>query len=64
MRVVVIRSRKTGQALRYTIPDALRPKLAERNKANDPLGRYGVVMAEPEEKTFAREALSPSFVPR
>jgi formylmethanofuran dehydrogenase subunit E len=64
MGAVVIRSRKTGQALRYTIPDALRPKLAEWNKANDPLGRYRVVMAEPEEKTFAREALSPSFVPR
>jgi formylmethanofuran dehydrogenase subunit E len=64
MGAVVIRSRKTGQALRYTIPDALRPKLAEWNKANDPLGRYRVVMAEPEEKTFAREALSPSVVPR
>jgi formylmethanofuran dehydrogenase subunit E len=64
MGAVVIRSRKTGQGLRYAIPDALRPKLAEWNKANDPLGRYRVVMAEPEEKTFAREALSPSFVPR
>ena len=64
MGAVVIRSRKTGQGLRYVIPDALRPKLAEWNKANDPLGRYRVVMAEPEEKTFAREALSPTFVPR
>jgi formylmethanofuran dehydrogenase subunit E len=64
MGAVVIRSRKTGQGVRYAIPDTLRPKLAEWNKANDPLGRYRVVMAEPEEKTFAREALSPSFVPR
>jgi formylmethanofuran dehydrogenase subunit E len=64
MGAVVIRSRKTGEALRYTIPDALRPKLAEWNKANDPLGRYRVVMAEPETNVFAREALSRTFVPR
>jgi formylmethanofuran dehydrogenase subunit E len=64
MGAVVIRSRKTGEAIRYTIPDALRPKLAEWNKANDPLGRYRVVMAEPEVNVFAREALSRTFVPR
>lgn len=62
MGAVVIRNRKTGRALRYTVADALRPKLAEWNKSNDPLGRYRVVMAEPE--AFKREALSPSFVPR
>ena len=64
MGAVVIRSRKTGQGLRYAIPDALRPKLAEWNKANDPLGRYRVVMAEPEESAFRREPLSAAFVPR
>jgi formylmethanofuran dehydrogenase subunit E len=64
MGAVVVRSRKTGQGIRYTIPDALRPKLAEWNKANDPLGRYRVVMAEPEENVFRREALSATFVPR
>ena len=64
MGAVVIRSRKTGQAVRYAIPDALRPKLAEWNKANDPLGRYRVVMAEPEADTFRREPLSAAFVPR
>jgi formylmethanofuran dehydrogenase subunit E len=64
MGAVVIRSRKTGQGLRYAIPDALRPKLAEWNKANDPLGRYRVVMAEPEADTFRREPLSAAFVPR
>jgi formylmethanofuran dehydrogenase subunit E len=64
MGAVVIRSRKTGQAVRYAIPDALRPRLAEWNKAHDPLGRYRVVMAEPEENVFRREALSPTFVPR
>jgi formylmethanofuran dehydrogenase subunit E len=59
MGAVVIRHRKTGQALRYAIPDALRPKLAEWNKSNDPLGRYRVVMAEPEERVFSRERLPP-----
>jgi formylmethanofuran dehydrogenase subunit E len=60
----VIRHRKTGQTLRYTIPDALRPKLAEWNKANDPLGRYRVVMAEPEENVFRRETLPLTSMPR
>jgi hypothetical protein len=60
----VIRSRKTGEALRYTVPDSLRPRLADWNKANDPLGRYYLVMAEPEENVFRRETLSPTFVPR
>jgi formylmethanofuran dehydrogenase subunit E len=64
MGAVVIRSRKTGDAVRYTVPDTLRPKLAEWNKANDPLGRYRVVMAEPDASLFAREALSRTFVPR
>jgi formylmethanofuran dehydrogenase subunit E len=64
MGVAVIRSRKTGQGLRYAIPDALRPKLAEWNKANDPIGRYRAVMAEPEADTFRREPLSAAFVPR
>jgi formylmethanofuran dehydrogenase subunit E len=64
MGAAVVRSRKTGQGIRYTIPDALRPKLAEWNKANGPLGRYRIVMAEPEGNVFRREALSPTFVPR
>jgi hypothetical protein len=64
MGAVVIRSRKTGEALRYTVADSLRPRLAEWNKANDPLGRYRVVMAEPDARLFAREALSRTFVPR
>jgi hypothetical protein len=40
------------------------PKLARWNKANDPLGRYRVVMAEPEGSVFTREPLSAAFVPR
>jgi hypothetical protein len=41
------------------------PLLAGWNKeANDPLGRYRVVMAEPEASVFSREPLSAAFVPR
>lgn len=64
MGVVVIRSRKDGRALRYTLPDALRGPLAEWNKAYDPMGRWKVVMDAPEARLFAREALAPKFVPK
>jgi hypothetical protein len=64
MAVVVIRSRKDGRALRYTLPDALRGPLAEWNKAHDPMGRFKVVMDAPAPQLFAREALSPTFVPK
>jgi hypothetical protein len=46
------------------VPRFAVPLLAEWNKANDPLGRYRVVMAEPEEVVFRRESLSAAFVPR
>jgi FmdE, Molybdenum formylmethanofuran dehydrogenase operon len=64
MAVVVIRSRKDGRALRYTVPDGLRAKLADWNKGNDPMGRWKVVMAAPEAQLYAREVLSPTFVPK
>jgi|APFre7841882724_1041349.scaffolds.fasta_scaffold03246_3 formylmethanofuran dehydrogenase subunit E len=64
MAVVVIRSRSSGRALRYTLPDALRGRLVEWNKAHDPMGRWKVVMETPEAQLFARETLSPTFVPR
>ena len=64
MAVVVIRSRKDGRALRYTVPDTLRARLADWNKANDPPGRWAVVMAEPEAQLYAREVLTPTFVPK
>jgi formylmethanofuran dehydrogenase subunit E len=64
MAVVVIRSRKDGRALRYTVPDALRGPLAEWNKAHDPMGRFKVVMDAPAAQLYAREALSPTFVPK
>jgi hypothetical protein len=64
MGVVVIRSRKDGRALRYTLPDALRGPLAAWNKAHDPMGRWKVVMDAPAAQLFARETLSPTFVPK
>lgn len=64
MGVVVIRSRKDGRALRYTLPDALRGPLAEWNKTHDPMGRFKVVMDAPAAQLYAREALSPTFVPK
>ena len=46
--VIVIRPRQGGQGLRYTIPMAALPKLAEMNKTLQPLQRYHAVMkAEP-----------------
>ena len=41
---VIIRSKKTGAALRYTVSDEWRSKLLDWNRAYDPMGRYDVVM--------------------
>jgi formylmethanofuran dehydrogenase subunit E len=47
--MVVIRPRKGGDGLKYTVPISLMPKLSEINKTiQDPLGRYDAVMALPE----------------
>jgi hypothetical protein len=44
--VVVIRPRKGGDGLRYTVPMSVMPKLGEINKTiEDPLARYNAVMA-------------------
>jgi formylmethanofuran dehydrogenase subunit E len=43
MAVVVIRNRKTGEGLRYTIADAWLPKILARNKL-PPLERYDATM--------------------
>src|SRR5262245_65360863 len=43
--VVVIRPRKGGEGLRYTVPMAMMPKLGEINATiSDPHGRYDAVM--------------------
>jgi formylmethanofuran dehydrogenase subunit E len=47
--VVVIRPRKGGDGLRYTVPISFLPKLGEINRTiQDPLARYTAVMALPD----------------
>jgi formylmethanofuran dehydrogenase subunit E len=47
--VVVIRPRKGGDGIRYTVPMSLMPKLVEINKTiQDPLARYAAVVALPD----------------
>jgi hypothetical protein len=47
--VVVIRPRKGGDGLKYTVPIAFLPKLGQINGTiQDPLGRYNAVMALPD----------------
>jgi hypothetical protein len=44
--VIVIRPRKGGEGLKYTVPMSVMPKLGEINKTiQDPLARYNAVMA-------------------
>ena len=44
--VVVIRPRKGGDGVKYTVPMSVMPKLAEINKTiQDPITRYNAVMA-------------------
>jgi hypothetical protein len=49
LAVVVIRPRKGGAGLKYTVPKSIMPKLDEINKTiQDPLDRYNAVMALPD----------------
>jgi formylmethanofuran dehydrogenase subunit E len=41
---VIIRDRKTGEGLRYTISDDWAPKVSEWNRSLDPAGRYAAAM--------------------
>jgi hypothetical protein len=46
---VIVRPRKGGQGLKYTVPMSVMPKLGEINSTiADPLGRYHAVMAIPD----------------
>jgi formylmethanofuran dehydrogenase subunit E len=45
MAVVVVRSRQSSAAVKYTISDTWVPKLIDMNKALDPRGRYDAVMS-------------------
>ena len=44
LAVVVVRNRKTGEGLRYTVADAWLPKVLEWNKTSDPAGRFDAAM--------------------
>jgi hypothetical protein len=44
MAVVVVRSKTTGKAVRYTVPESWIGRLIEINRKNDPAGRYEEVM--------------------
>jgi hypothetical protein len=47
--VVVVRPRKGGDGLKYTVPMSVMPKLGQINTTiTDPLGRYNAVMALPD----------------
>lgn len=47
--VVVIRPRKGGDGLQYTVPMSVMPKLGQINSTiQDPIGRYNAVMAIPD----------------
>lgn len=41
---VVIHNRKTNEAVRYTIPDELGPRIIEWNRSLNPSGRFDAVM--------------------
>ena len=44
MAVIVVRSKQSGAAVRYTVLDTWLPKLIDINKSFDPRGRYDAVM--------------------
>jgi hypothetical protein len=44
MAVAIIRNRKTGEGLKYTITDEWLPKILGWNRAFDPPGRYQAAM--------------------
>jgi formylmethanofuran dehydrogenase subunit E len=44
LAVAIIRNRKTGEGLKYTISDEWMPKVGEWIRALDPAGRYQAVM--------------------
>ena len=55
MAVVVVRNKRTGAAVRYTVADTWIPKLAEWNRTLDPRARYDEVMKAENLFTVAAE---------
>src|SRR3981189_3117262 len=47
LAVVILRDRKSGASVRYSISDEWIGKIADWNKALDPAARYAAVMAAP-----------------
>ncbi len=45
--VVVVRDRKSGAGVRYTIADEWMAKIVDWNKRLDPAGRYQAAMSAP-----------------
>jgi formylmethanofuran dehydrogenase subunit E len=44
LAVVIVRNRRTGEGLRYTVADSWLPKVMEWNKTLDPAGRFDAAM--------------------
>ena len=57
LAVIVVRSKATGAALRYTVPDAALPRLGAWNRDLDPRGRFDAVMRA--EDLFTVEPTAP-----
>jgi formylmethanofuran dehydrogenase subunit E len=47
LAVVIVRDRKTGAGVRYSISDAWMTRIADWNRTLDPAGRYAAVMGAP-----------------
>ena len=47
LAVVIVRDRKTGAGVRYSISDIWMAKIADWNKTLDPAERYAAVMGAP-----------------
>jgi hypothetical protein len=45
LAVVVVRDRKSGRGVRYSVKDTWMARSADWNKALDPMGRYQAVMS-------------------
>jgi formylmethanofuran dehydrogenase subunit E len=45
LAVVVVRDRKSGRGVRYSVKDTWMARIADWNKALDPMGRYQAVMS-------------------
>jgi formylmethanofuran dehydrogenase subunit E len=47
LAVIIVRDRRSGASVRYTVADEWMPRIAEWNRTLDPPGRYQAVMAAP-----------------